>query len=189
MYTAVKPSLTGSLLCESSGELEGAAFAMRDSLGRFVPGFTHEPYNKSHGMTKTPTYKTWISMKARCFNPQDTGYHRYGARGITVCERWLVFEHFLADMGERPSGLTIDRISNDGNYEPDNCRWTTMKVQSNNRRDRPRLPTCAQGHEFNAENTGYRLDTDGYRNRYCKACNRIRAKRQKDRLREARAIA
>lgn len=82
---------------------------------------------------ETPEKSRWRAMKARCFNPNNRKYPRYGARGITVCERWLVFENFLADMGPRPSPRhSIDRINNDGNYEPSNCRWATMPEQMRN---------------------------------------------------------
>lgn len=81
------------------------------------------------------TYNSWHSMKNRCLNPKTPNYKEYGGRGIMVCERWIVFENFLADMGERPEGKTLDRIHNDGHYEPSNCKWSTPKEQANNRRN------------------------------------------------------
>lgn len=83
---------------------------------------------------KTPTYVSWQSMKARCHNPKATSYERYGARGITVCRRWHKFENFLADMGERPEGMTLDRRNNNRGYSKANCRWATPKQQHENRR-------------------------------------------------------
>lgn len=91
-----------------------------------------------HGHTgnydMSPTYRSWNSMRGRCNNPNDPSYADYGARGITVCERWQVFENFLADMGERPDGTTIDRKDNNGNYDKDNCHWNTIQNQNRNRR-------------------------------------------------------
>jgi hypothetical protein len=96
-------------------------------------------HKRTHGMTNTPTFRIWDGMLRRCRNSFDARYPMYGGRGISVCERWLKFENFLADMGEKPKGLSLDRIDNDGNYQLSNCRWTTMRVQSNNRRSNKTL--------------------------------------------------
>lgn len=85
---------------------------------------------------QTCEYHAWEAMKQRCSNPNYAFYHNYGGRGIAVCDRWLhCFENFLADMGPRPDGRqSLDRVNNDGNYEPGNCRWATWSEQMHNRR-------------------------------------------------------
>lgn len=92
--------------------------------------------SRTHGESvnrkQSKEYAIWNAMLARCRNVNNAKYPRYGGRGIKVCERWLMFENFLADMGRVPEGLSLDRINNDGNYEPDNCRWTTFKEQTRN---------------------------------------------------------
>lgn len=109
----------------------------------------------------TRTYYAWRSMRARCSNPKNASFAHYGGRGIQVCPEWSSFDQFVADMGEVPNGLTLDRIDNDGNYEPMNCRWVSIKEQLNNQRRNRRIEfngevkTLAQW----AEHLGVRHDT------------------------------
>jgi len=95
----------------------------------------HENISKAsttHGYSKTRTYRSWNKMKGRCCNPNDDRYCQYGGAGITLYERWVSFENFLSDMGERPEGTSIDRIDNTKGYCPENCKWSTPKEQMNN---------------------------------------------------------
>lgn len=98
-----------------------------------------------HGQANTPVYMAWADMVHRCSNPDHKRWPDYGGRGITVCERWRDFANFYADMGERPSGLTLDRIDNERGYEPSNCRWASRSTQSKNRR-----PSAYAGNKHDA---------------------------------------
>ena len=89
-------------------------------------------------------------MLQRCFNPHSKAYLYYGGRGITVCERWLIFENFYADMGDPPPGMSIDRIDNEGNYEPGNCKWSTASEQVRNRRPYKRKACRAKAADIRA---------------------------------------
>lgn len=90
-----------------------------------------------HGKAKSKIFNIWSHIRRRCFNPNTKYYEHYGGRGINVCERWMNFENFYADMGDPPEGegrISLDRIDNNGNYEPGNCRWANQKMQSDNKR-------------------------------------------------------
>ena len=105
---------------------------------------------RKHGATcgdkKTPAYRSWDKIKQRCLNPNNPRYKEWGGRNIKICKQWLGkdgFTNFLKDMGERPTDKTIDRINNDGNYEPSNCRWATrFEQQGNTRRNNKTVGVC-----------------------------------------------
>lgn len=122
-------------------------------LNKFTPRIDGRKLNRGkknpsykHGMSKTPIYKIWIGILSRCYNPKVKIYKYYGGRGIEVCDRWRKFENFYEDMGDRPTGLQIDRIDTNGNYEPSNCRWVTSK--ENNPYNKGDIPDTLPGKIF-----------------------------------------
>jgi hypothetical protein len=122
--------------CGTEKEIRAGSLmaGLSNSCGCLLPRITAKR-NLTHGMSYSPEYAIWSSMRDRCRNKQNAHYKYYGGRGISVCERWAEnFEAFYQDMGPRPQSLTLDRINNDGNYEPGNCRWATRSQQSANRR-------------------------------------------------------
>ncbi len=126
-------------LCKCTCGIERSVMgrALRGGRTKACSNCADRPGGKpTHGASKTHTYRTWAHMKDRCFNKNHHAFASYGGRGITVCERWLKFENFLADMGDRPSlQHSIDRFpDNDGDYEPGNCRWATKSEQQKNKR-------------------------------------------------------
>lgn len=111
----------------------------------------NKQFEYKHGLWNHPLYRTWISMMARCYNPKAKGYDRWGGRGITVCDRWHDVRNFVADMGERPAEHTLDRINNDGDYEPGNCKWSTRLEQSHNTRNYKNNKTGVLGISYNKD--------------------------------------
>lgn len=128
----------GLFRCDCGAEVQRRLHHIRGGRVKSCGCFCQESRIK-HGKHLSKVYQCWKSMRSRCEREKDIGYARYGGRGITVCGRWQDFENFYADMGDPPAGTSLDRINNDGNYEPGNCRWATKKQQQRNMRSNTRF--------------------------------------------------
>lgn len=137
------------------------SFRVQGKINNFRP----KPH---HGLSKTAEYKTWCGMKARCYIKNEQGYVNYGGRGIKVCDRWLEsFLNFYNDMGKKPTSKhSIDRIDNDGNYTPDNCRWATRTEQNLNQRIRKDNKSGYRGIYYRKAIEGYEIYGRGVKRKY-----------------------
>lgn len=135
-------------LCDCGAEKEIAMSSLRTGLTHSCGCYREEKVAETsfkHGMIETGTYNSWRSMKERCSNPTDIHYYLYGERGISYPSEWEDFQAFLRDMGERPEGMTLDRIDSNGNYSKSNCKWSTISEQNLNTRLRKDNKTGVKG--------------------------------------------
>lgn len=126
--------------CDCGGTAIAPAYELRAGKVKSCGCLVREGANVTHGLARggakrSRVYSIWASMVQRCTNPNDRNYHHYGGRGITVCQRWRTFENFYKDMGDRPAGMSLERVNNARGYSPANCVWATTPEQNRNRRN------------------------------------------------------
>ena len=124
----------GGVYARSTDLRRGDVGSCGCATGRFIT-----EANTKHGLSRTRVYKVWRAMLDRCYNPGMPNYHNYGGRGVRVVKRWHTFEHFYADMGDRPTGMSLERKHNSRWYSPGNCLWATAITQQNNRRNNRKI--------------------------------------------------
>jgi hypothetical protein len=149
-------------LCKCECGKTAVAYGQDLKRGKVVScGCWNDEKRFKHGLSRTHLHAVWRMMLDRCRNQNNPAYKSYGGRGIEVCERWYEFTNFAADVGDRPKGYQIDRIDNDGNYTPENCRWATPKQQINNRRNSVYLQHAGKNLTIEewADATGIKQDT------------------------------
>jgi hypothetical protein len=134
-------------ICDCGNEKNVSGYMLRSGRSTSCGCFRREVTSstkKTHGLSESRTHKIWASMKGRCRTSSHTSYPQYGARGISYAPRWELFQNFLDDMGEAPDGLELDRINNDGDYGPNNCRWVTHRDNCSNTR-------CSRIYQFRGQ--------------------------------------
>jgi len=155
--------------CDCGKKKEIALSSLKRGLTQSCGCYRKEkgPANKRHGLHASRTYKAWLSMRQRCCNPNNPHYKNYGGRGITIDPCWDTFDQFLADMGQSPDGMSIERIDNEKGYGPDNCKWASRLEQGRNTRKcrvithggkTQTLSEWADEYGINRQTLGKRLD-------------------------------